>query len=137
MDNKRVLKINGKWVDNPSSLFWQRVRKLPVVVRATQIHEPFEVHTLEDVNGALHQGSSGDFLIQGIKGELYPCKPYIFRQTYETPEGWGWCHGCSTLIETSQLLAVPAALPADLADEKQALLCPACWAEKPDIEATP
>lgn len=25
----------------------------------------------------------GDWIIQGIKGELYPCKPDIFEATYE------------------------------------------------------
>ena len=30
--------------------------------------------------------SPGDFLIQGIKGELYPCKPDIFEATYEAVE---------------------------------------------------
>ncbi|NFG27701.1 hypothetical protein FC777_11300 [Clostridium botulinum] len=25
----------------------------------------------------------GDYIIQGINGELYPCKPYIFEKTYE------------------------------------------------------
>lgn len=25
----------------------------------------------------------GDFIIQGINGELYPCKPDIFEKTYE------------------------------------------------------
>lgn len=28
----------------------------------------------------------GDFLIKGIKGEFYPCKPDIFKQTYEPVE---------------------------------------------------
>ena len=27
--------------------------------------------------------SIGDFLIKGVKGELYPCKPDIFEETYE------------------------------------------------------
>ena len=27
--------------------------------------------------------SLGDYLIKGIQGELYPCKPDIFEQTYE------------------------------------------------------
>lgn len=27
--------------------------------------------------------SDGDFIIQGVKGELYPCKPDIFTATYE------------------------------------------------------
>ena len=28
--------------------------------------------------------SVGDYIIQGINGELYPCKPDIFEKTYET-----------------------------------------------------
>ena len=27
--------------------------------------------------------SENDFIIRGVKGELYPCKPDIFEQTYE------------------------------------------------------
>jgi len=27
-----------------------------------------------------------DYIIQGVKGELYPCKPDIFNQTYELCE---------------------------------------------------
>lgn len=25
----------------------------------------------------------GDYIIRGVKGEIYPCKPDIFQQTYE------------------------------------------------------
>lgn len=28
--------------------------------------------------------SPRDWIIRGVKGELYPCKPDIFEQTYET-----------------------------------------------------
>jgi hypothetical protein len=35
--------------------------------------------TLEGV----HRISFGDWIIQGVKGELYPCKPDIFEATYE------------------------------------------------------
>jgi hypothetical protein len=28
----------------------------------------------------------GDFIIQGVKGEIYPCKPDIFEATYERVE---------------------------------------------------
>lgn len=35
--------------------------------------------TLEGV----HKISFGDYIIQGVKGELYPCKPDIFNLTYE------------------------------------------------------
>ena len=30
-----------------------------------------------------HHVSDGDWIIQGIQGELYPCKPDIFESTYE------------------------------------------------------
>lgn len=39
----------------------------------------FSILTLE---GA-HLVSPGDFIIRGIKGEYYPCKPDIFHLTYE------------------------------------------------------
>lgn len=37
------------------------------------------IETLEGVMEA----SPGDFIIKGVKGELYPCKPDIFKETYE------------------------------------------------------
>jgi len=30
-----------------------------------------------------HFASIGDYIIKGIKGEFYPCKPDIFRETYD------------------------------------------------------
>ena len=33
-----------------------------------------------------HDVSQNDFIIKGVKGELYPCKPDIFRETYERAE---------------------------------------------------
>jgi hypothetical protein len=30
-----------------------------------------------------HRADPGDWIIRGIKGELYPCKPDIFAATYE------------------------------------------------------
>lgn len=37
------------------------------------------INTLEGLMSA----SVGDFIIRGVKGEIYPCKPDIFPQTYE------------------------------------------------------
>jgi len=31
-----------------------------------------------------HIADLGDWIIQGVKGEFYPCKPDIFEQTYES-----------------------------------------------------
>ena len=30
--------------------------------------------------------SLGDYIIKGVSGELYPCKPDIFKLTYEKVE---------------------------------------------------
>lgn len=30
-----------------------------------------------------HIANRGDYIIQGVKGEIYPCKPDIFEMTYE------------------------------------------------------
>jgi hypothetical protein len=35
----------------------------------------------------LHIARQNDWIIRGIKGELYPCKPDIFEATYEAVEG--------------------------------------------------
>jgi hypothetical protein len=42
-------------------------------------NETFEIETLE----GNHIVSIGDWIIQGVKGEFYPCKPDIFEMTYE------------------------------------------------------
>ena len=42
-----------------------------------------DIMTLEGVVRAEH----GDYVIKGVKGEVYPCKPYIFEMTYEKVEG--------------------------------------------------
>lgn len=39
----------------------------------------FNIVTLEGTMEA----SKGDWIIKGVKGEFYPCKPDIFEQTYE------------------------------------------------------
>ena len=36
-----------------------------------------------------HKANLGDWIIKGVRGELYPCKPDIFEQTYEEVEGEG------------------------------------------------
>lgn len=44
----------------------------------------FCIQTLEDGDGeGQHIALIGDWIIKGVKGEFYPCKPDIFEQTYE------------------------------------------------------
>ena len=77
-----------------------RFRKKPVVIEATQWFKHGDhpkvtimprgrenankgwIHTLEGG----HEVTPGDWIIKGVKGEHYPCKPDIFEMTYEKVE---------------------------------------------------
>jgi hypothetical protein len=37
----------------------------------------------EDDTKVVNAGNIGDYIIKGVKGEFYPCKPDIFEMTYE------------------------------------------------------
>ncbi len=41
--------------------------------------QSWSIRTLE----GRHICSVGDYIIKGVKGEFYPCKPDIFKMTYE------------------------------------------------------
>jgi hypothetical protein len=43
----------------------------------------FNVHGYIDTLEDGHRVCPGDWIITGIKGEKYPCKPDIFEATYE------------------------------------------------------
>lgn len=89
-----------------------KFRKKPVIIEAFQFTGPFcgtgipqwytdaftknkiihrglnrktdyaEIQTLEGIMRA----DKGDWIIRGVKGEIYPCKPDIFEATYEAAE---------------------------------------------------
>lgn len=43
-------------------------------------------HATIDTLEGTHRADYGDFVILGVKGEFYPCKPDIFAITYEKVE---------------------------------------------------
>lgn len=57
-------------------------RKKPVIIEAYQTDTEFDITTLE---GVMH-ANVGDYIITGVHGEIYPCKPDIFEETYELVE---------------------------------------------------
>lgn len=83
-----------------------KYRKKPVVIEARQLlvrnmteleswcggsikgtrllpsERSIDIQTLE----GKHRADIGDYIIKGIKGEFYPCKPDIFELTYEKVE---------------------------------------------------
>jgi len=67
--------LNQAWQKEPSKgAMWISLDNNPE-------REKLVVGTLEGV----HNIDWNDWIIQGIKGELYPCKPDIFEKTYEGP----------------------------------------------------
>lgn len=56
-----------------------KYRKKPVVIDAYQTSVELIIHTLEGDMKA----NVNDYIITGVDGEKYPCKPDIFNKTYE------------------------------------------------------
>jgi hypothetical protein len=82
----------------------RRFRKKPVVIEAVQFtgsHDSaFSIQQwgglaaidvadhglyIQTLEGRMHV-SIGDYVIRGVQGEFYPCKPDIFEATYEAIE---------------------------------------------------
>lgn len=59
-----------------------KFRKKPVVIEAYQTDKVMYIETLEGI----HKANPGDWIITGVHGEQYPCKPDIFAKTYEKVE---------------------------------------------------
>lgn len=49
-------------------------------------YDPWDCGTIKTLEGYL-EVRPGDWIITGVKGEHYPCKPDIFEATYEPVEG--------------------------------------------------
>jgi hypothetical protein len=53
-----------------------KYRKKPIVVEAERTDKTVVIHTLEGDMTA----SPGDYIITGVNGEKYPCKPDTFAK---------------------------------------------------------
>ena len=60
----------------------KKYRKKPLIIEAYQTDQEIEIETLEGTMKA----NVGDYIITGVKGEVYPCKPEVFNETYEEVE---------------------------------------------------
>ena len=49
------------------------------------VYMPERNFTIETLEGDM-RAEDGDWIIKGVKGEFYPCKPDIFELTYEVAE---------------------------------------------------
>lgn len=72
----------------PTEAFKQWIgHNLGEVSKARAMNALAEAHilTLEDgtIYKVKHIATEGDFIIKGVEGDFYPCKPHIFWQTYD------------------------------------------------------
>jgi len=70
-----------EWLNRAWQLDWKTPGSLYPTEKGTG-DGTLSITTLE----GQHLVSWGDWIIQGVKGELYPCKPDIFEATYEMVE---------------------------------------------------
>ena len=73
------------YVDNIPDWFMDKVSSNDIILRNCDykrfsINEAYcEIKTLEGVM----RGNGGDYIIKGVEGEIYPCKPDVFEKTYD------------------------------------------------------
>ena len=82
-----------------------KYRKKPVVIEAWELTNSMNCrnaiceianssHVCPGPNGGINiktlegrmYAATGDYIIRGVNGEYYPCKPDIFKKTYEAVE---------------------------------------------------
>lgn len=74
---RKVFDEDGNMIElDPTK--WGKFLKVPVEIRAFRTDKELYIETLEGTMKA----NKGDWVIRGIKGELYPCKPDIFEEIY-------------------------------------------------------
>lgn len=80
-----AIKNDGTWATIREWIFnecgWSpTIGQIPPITRNDD--GSLNIATLEGT----HLGNVGDYIICGVKGEFYPCKPDIFESTYESAE---------------------------------------------------
>lgn len=77
---KQPLEIEAfKWTVDQVPDWWREASKdFLIDIPTTSVFIPTIEGTME--------AKKGDYIIKGIKGEIYPCKPEIFEQSYELVE---------------------------------------------------
>lgn len=85
MRYRKKLVVVDAWQFNGEGFYdWPEwLRQKGFNICSSNIHNGFLV--ISTLEGEM-RCSKGDWIIRGIKGEIYPCKPDIFELTYEAIE---------------------------------------------------
>lgn len=91
-----VIEAFRYYIDPMPDWFIDEVSSRDIILRSKYYRQEYtpgctdiycEIKTLEGVM----RGDYGDYIIKGINGEIYPCKPDIFDKTYELVESDNTC----------------------------------------------
>jgi hypothetical protein len=76
----QAIEYDGTPERNREIIDWTRGSETPAFMNVDgEPRDALKIHTLEGD----HTVTPGDFVIRGVAGEFYPCKPDIFAATYE------------------------------------------------------
>ena len=82
--NIAAIQWTGNNVEEVKAFFGEDAKKCSNLVDLND--QPIKGNLIIETLEGNHTASPGDFIIRGVKGEYYPCKPDIFEQTYEVVE---------------------------------------------------
>ena len=90
---KPVVVYATQWIkagDHPAvEMCWfdanGRIRWAPGDPESINVHGCTQQPAIRTLEG-WHEVTAGDWIIAGIRGEFYPCKPDIFKETYKLVE---------------------------------------------------
>lgn len=88
---------------------WIREAIEKVFIRSyyASINDPPRALLIDTLEGEM-TAKLGDFIILGVKGEIYPCREDIFKMTYESAEGK---EGEAAILKAVHQMGVPSLEP--------------------------
>lgn len=75
----------AEWNDGDGGAIWRWMHNHGVELRAEQVDPGPAYGIIPTLEGDM-RADIGDWIIRGVQGEFYPCKPDIFAATYEAVE---------------------------------------------------
>jgi len=75
----------ASWNDNKGGDLWRWMYEHNVLFRLHQVDPGPVCMIVKTLEGEM-TADIGDWIIKGVAGEFYPCKPDIFQATYEAAE---------------------------------------------------
>lgn len=75
----------AEWNDHQGGAIWRWLYEHDAEIRCHQIEPGPAFGIIPTLEGDM-RADIGDWIIRGVAGEFYPCKPAIFEATYEPVE---------------------------------------------------